>query len=227
MIPFLLIALAASQPGTACPEIVTAEALICRALAAQAQSDTATAAQSFEQAAVAASQDDPQVPRLWAAAGNMWIAARQDGRAAIALDKALASPLLVGEQRGEVLLDRARVAEAQGDLKTARARFDEAVPLVEDEAFTWYFGTALAIREGDGPRAVAAAARALSLDPYNPNLLFEAGHAARANGDDARARDFWARAAAADPGGPIGKSAREALTLIGPEVVTKDAPSSK
>ena len=75
---------------------------------------------------------------MWAAAGNMWIAANQPGKAALALDKALAGTGLQAEQRGEALLDRARAAEAQNDLKTARVeghrggahRLRRSVPLV-------------------------------------------------------------------------------------------------
>ena len=54
---------------------------------------------------------DPKTARMWAAAGNMWIAADQPGKAALDLDKALALPGLEAEQRGEALLDRARAAE--------------------------------------------------------------------------------------------------------------------
>ena len=68
----------------------------------------------------------PAAARMWAAAGNMWLAAGQPGKAALDLDKALAMPGLEAEQRGEALLDRARAAEAQNDLKTARAKLSEA-----------------------------------------------------------------------------------------------------
>ena len=69
---------------------------------------------------------DPAIDRMLAAAGNMWIAAGQPGKAALALDKALAGTGLLADQRGEALLDRARAAEAQGDLKTARAKVTAA-----------------------------------------------------------------------------------------------------
>ena len=84
---------------------------------------------------------------MWAAAGNMWIAASQPGKAALDLDKALAMQGLEAEQRGEALLDRARAAEAQDDLKTARAKATEAAQTISDDPFYWYFSAALAIRE--------------------------------------------------------------------------------
>ena len=80
----------------------------------------------------------------------------QPGKAAFDLDRALALPGLEAEQRGEALLDRARAAEAQGDLKTARARLNEAraqrSPTIP---FYWYFSAALAIRENDAADGAA------------------------------------------------------------------------
>ena len=90
---------------------------------------------------------------MCAAAGNMWIAAGQPGKAALDLDKALAMPGLEAEQRGEALLDRARAAEAQNDLKTARAKLNEAAASHLGRPFYWYFSAALAIREGDADGA--------------------------------------------------------------------------
>ena len=90
--------------------------------AAQKAKRWADAAAEFEGAASSLKPDDARGSRLLAAAGNMWIAANQPGKAALALDRALAGKGLVAEQHGEALLDRARAAEAQGDLKTARAK---------------------------------------------------------------------------------------------------------
>ena len=87
---------------------------------------------------------------MFAAAGNLWIAADQPAKAAVALDKALAMPGLEAEQRGEALLDRARAAEAQNDLKTARAKLTEAArERSRTIPFYWYFSAALSVREGD------------------------------------------------------------------------------
>ena len=100
---------------------------------------------------------------MWAAAGNMWIAAEQYGKAAIALDRALSWPGLEAEQRGEALLDRARAAEAQNDLKNARAKLTEAAASISADPFYWYFSAALAIRESDKAAAQASIGKALSL----------------------------------------------------------------
>jgi tetratricopeptide (TPR) repeat protein len=147
----LLIAAAvvAAPAARACPDVVTPEALVCRALEAQKSGNAEAAARGFEEAARTASEKDPATARMWAAAGNLWIAAGQPGKAAFALDKALVLPGLEAEQRGEALLDRARAAEAQNDLKTARARLNEAAASISGDPFYWYFSAALAIREQD------------------------------------------------------------------------------
>ena len=107
---------------------------------------------------------------MWAAAGNLWIAAKQPGKAAFDLDKALALPGLEAEQRGEALLDRARAAEAQNDLKTARAKLDRSrARRISDDPFYWYFSAALAIRENDATTAQAAIGKALTLAPSDPD----------------------------------------------------------
>src|SRR5437763_6619785 len=227
MIFAIAAALAAAAPAAAaCPDVITPDALVCRALEAQKGGKPEEAAQSFEEAAKASSDKDPRTARMWAAAGNLWIAANQPGKAALDLDRALAMQGLEAEQRGEALLDRARAAEAQSDLKTARARANEAAATISDDPFYWYFSAALAIREGDGTAAKAAIVKALTLAPSDPAILFEAGHVADFNGDDDSARSYWMRAAGSDPDGPVGKAAAKAVEMLGvtPTVKTDTQP---
>lgn len=216
---FLAAAAMQAQPISRCADVVTVEASVCRALEAQAKGAFGQSAQAFERAAETkrlANSDagDPEIARLLAAAGNMWIAAGDFARAAKALDLALASPALAGEQRGEALLDRARAAEAQGDLKTARLRVNEAMGTIAKDPFAWYFSAALAMREGDGKLAETSINRALAIAPADATLLFQAGHVAQFNGDVPGARDYWSRAIERDPKGPIGRDAREALNML-------------
>ena len=145
----------------------------------------------------------------------MCIAAGEPGKAAFALDRALAGKALEGPQRGEALLDRARAAEAQNDLATARAKLKQAEPLIADDPFYWYFSAALAIREGDKAVAQSAIGRALALAPNDPTVLFEAGHVAHFLGNNDQARSYWMRAAGGDPTGPIGKAAAKAIEVLG------------
>jgi tetratricopeptide (TPR) repeat protein len=226
----LAAAVTASAPAAqrTCPEVVTPSALVCRALEAQKAGNNEAAAQGFEEAAKASSDKDPKTARMYAAAGNLWIAANQPGKAALDLDKALSLPGLEAEQRGEALLDRARAAEAQNDLSTARAKANEAAATISDDPFYWYFSAALAIREGDGATAKTAIGRALNLAPSDPVILFEAGHVADFTGDDAAARSYWTRAAASDPNGPVGKAAAKAVEMLGVNPTVKgESPPPK
>jgi len=209
-------AVASAAPvAPACPDVVTPDAAVCRALEAKKNGNEEAAARGFEEAAQTAPDKDPATARMWAAAGNMWLAAGQPGKAALDLDRALALPGLEAEQRGEALLDRARAAEATNDLKTARAKLNEAAASITDDPFYWYFSAALAIREGDKATAEAAIGKALSLAPSDPAVLFEAGHVAHFAGDDDKARSYWTRAAEGDPNGSVGKAAAKAVELLG------------
>jgi len=211
----------AAPPVSSCHQPSPSDAAICRAEEAQRAGNPAAAAADFEEAAKAAAAGDPRTGRMWAAAGNLWIEADQPGKAAFALDQALASPGMVAEQRGEALLDRARAAEAQGDLKTARAKLTEAADTVSDDPFYWYFSAALAIREGDRATARTAIDRALALAPADATILFEAGHVADFSGDEEQARSYWMKAAANDPNGEVGKAAAKAIEMLGVTPVVK------
>lgn len=230
MIPFLLAAAAASAApaAQACPNLVTPDALVCRAMDAEKSGNNASAAQGFEEAAKAAGDKDPKTARMYAAAGNLWIAADQPAKAAADLDKALALDGLEGKQRGEAFLDRARAAEEQGDFATARAKLNEAKVTISDDPFYWYFSAALALREHDGATAQSAIAEALKLAPGDPAVMFEAGYVADFNGDDDQARSYWMRAAGGDPNGPVGKAAAKAVEMLGVTPVVKtDPPPAK
>jgi tetratricopeptide (TPR) repeat protein len=217
----LFLASLVAEPAVACSEELTSSALICRAIEASKSGDHAGAAKAFEVLA-AESKTDTEKARALAAAGNLWIAANQPGKAALALDRALVGPALQGSQRGDVLVDRARAAEAQNDLKTARAYVDQAASsAVSDEPFLWYFSAALAIREGNKALAQSAINRALSLAPTDAAVQFEAGHVAEFVGDTAKARRHWAEAERLDPAGEVGKAAKSAQALLPVAVTTK------
>ena len=227
MILLLLAATAVAAPTPAeidCRARQGTEAPICLGTYYAGASRHEEAAAEFEKAA--AQSQPPHSDRALAAAGNMWIAAGQPGKAALALDRALAGKGLQAEQRGEALLDRARAAEAQNDLKAARAKVTEATPTISADPFLWYFSAALAVREGNAPLAKSAINRALSLAPNDPTVLFEAGHVFHFAGDVAKARDYWSRAAEVDPKGKSGDAARRALAMTdAPLTVTNQVTS--
>ena len=233
MILIFAAALAAAPPSTAavateveCQSRTGIDAALCLATFYAGAGRHEESAVQFEKAAQLSAAPSPQADRALAAAGNMWIAAGQPGKAALALDRALAGSGLQAEQRGEALLDRARAAEAQNDLKTARAKVTEAIQTISADPFLWYFSAALAVREGDAPLAKSAINRALSLAPADPTILFEAGHVAHFAGDEPGARDYWTRAVAADPNGPSGKAAREALSMLTVPLAVQTTPGA-
>jgi len=228
LIFFFAAAIATAAPAASadCPDLVTPDALVCRALAAEKGGDHESAAHTFEEAAKASPDKDPRTARMYAAAGNLWIAAKQPGKAALDRDKARAMPRPEAEQRGEALLDRARAAEDQDDLKTARAKANEAAETISDDPFYWYFSAALAIRENDPTTAQMAINKALTLAPSDPTVLFEAGHVADFVGDDDKARGYWMRAAGSDPNGEIGKAAAKAVEMLGVTPTVKLDPTA-
>ena len=142
MIYFLAAALMAEQPAQPalpypkadiinCPVTDDVDSQLCRAVEANKQGRFAEGAALFEQAAVKLAESNPiRRDQALAAAGNLWIAAGQPGKAALALDKALAGTGLQAEQHGLALLDRARAADAQGDFKIARGKVTEAAKTI-------------------------------------------------------------------------------------------------
>jgi tetratricopeptide (TPR) repeat protein len=215
-----------AMPDSSCERHAGAEKAACLAVNRHLTGRFAEAAQQFEAGAGMLKPGDGDADRMLAAAGNMWIAAGHPGKAAVALDKALAGTGLLAHQRGEALLDRARAAEAQGDLKTARAKVTAASGSVGQDPFLCYFSAALAIRENDPATAKLAIGRALALEPNDPTILFEAGHVFKFAGDDVKARDYWTRASAGDPKGKSGDAARRALAMMDvPLTVTNQVTS--
>lgn len=227
MISLLALALAAANPAAPCPAVLTVAAQTCRALEASKSGRFAEAATAFQGIADLSPESDPARDRALAAAGNMWIAAGQPGKAAVALDRALAGKGLLGDQHGLALLDRARAAEAQNDLKTARAKVNEAARTIAEDPFLWYFSAALAVREEDLATAKSSINRALAMAPSSAEVLFEAGHVFEAAGEPAKARDYWTRAVAADPKGAAGEAARKALGMSDAPLTVTNQVSSR
>ncbi len=210
----LLLSVSPALAAPACPSDKSPTDFLCHAVAASDAEKFAEAAALFEQAAAASPTADARTVRMLAAAGNMWIAAKQPGKAAAVLDRALADPKLA-DQRGMVLLDRGRAAEAQNDLVAARKFADLASASAGNDPFTWYFSSALSVREHDIPAAKVAIDKALALAPETAEFLFEAGFIAHEVANDSAARSYWTKAVAADAGGPVGDSAKRALDALG------------
>jgi len=208
----ILAVLAAAALAQATPSCAAGDAgAACRAVSASSAGRFAEAAPEFETAASRATGAERD--RALAAAGNMWLAAGQPGKAAAALDRALAGTGLTGLQRGEALIDRARVAFEQKDYAAARARLSEAQATASADPFLWYFSAAVAIEEGKLDLARVANGRALDLVPNDPAILVQAGDLALLGNDRARARDRYRAAAAGNDA--FAREAKDKLARLG------------
>lgn len=170
------------------------------------------AATEFQSAAhdAEAAKDD-RAARYWAEAGNAWLAAGDPAKARAALNAALASGALSGEQRGEAQIDRARALVAGGDLAAARTDLDHALVLAPDDTLAWLLSATLARRMKDLPRAHKDIAEALKRSPQEAPVQLEAGNIAAMSGNEAGARSAWEQAVKIAPDSPAGANAAQAL----------------
>jgi tetratricopeptide (TPR) repeat protein len=188
------------------------DAAQCLGLAWSAQEKWPEAAAAFEAAAKdAEARQDRRRGDLWVEAGNAWLAAGDPARAIRALQAGLATRLLIPQLEGEVHLDLARAAAAQGDLGAARLHAGKGLALVPRDAFAWYVSAALARKQNDLAAAREHIARAVSLAPDDAAILLEAGNIAGVSGERDAALGLYARAARAAPDSEAGKAARAAI----------------
>jgi len=170
------------------------------------------AAAEFEAAANAAEiARDARAAKYWAQAGNAWLAGGEPARARTALNAALAPATLVGLQRGEAELDRARAAVAAGDTAAARSDIDHALVDAVDDPLAWLLSATLARRMHDLPRAQHDIAETLRRAGDDASAQLEAGNIAALSGDEARAKQAWTRAAQLRPDSDAGRAAMAAL----------------
>ncbi|CAN5422969.1 hypothetical protein BH10PSE14_BH10PSE14_41080 [soil metagenome] len=183
------------------------------------------AAAEFEAAANAAEiAKDVRAPNYWAQAGNAWLAGGNAAKALSALNAALAPATLVGLERGEAELDRARAAVAIGDTTSARRDIDRALVDAIDDPLAWLLSATLARRMSDLPRAKHDIAETLRRAGDDASAQLEAGNIAALSGDDAAARAAWTRAAQLRPDGDAGRAALAALRQFDTPAPAKAAP---
>ena len=198
----------------------------CLGLAFAAQEQWASAATVYDQAAQEAeTANDPGRAGFRAQAGNAWLAAGEAQRALQALDAALTTPGLDQAQRGQALLDRARVQVALGHADRARIDLDSALQLVPGEAIAWYLSAALARRAGDLPRAASDIARARQLAPEDPDILLLAGTIIGQGGNMNEAYTLYRRVVELAPDSEAGRQAAASLATV--REFEEDAPAAQ
>jgi tetratricopeptide (TPR) repeat protein len=188
-----------------------ARARQCLGLAYVQEERWRDAAAAFEAAAQEAGAKDPLAPRYWALAGNAWLAANEPVKAYAALNTALATRTLAGQDKGEALLDRARALVAAGQLAAARTDLDAALDDAPKDPLAWLLSATLARRMKDLPRAQGDIAEALRLASDDPSVQLEAGNIAALAGDADGAKAAWEMAVKIAPTSPAGQNARAAL----------------
>jgi tetratricopeptide (TPR) repeat protein len=188
----------------------------CLALAyAQTGNYPAAGAEFDEAARLAQDAHDVRAARLWAQAGNVWLAANNGPKARVSLDAALAAGTLTGLDRGEATLDRARALVLAADLTDARRDIDAALKDADADPLAWLLSASLARRMGDLPRAKADIAQALARSADDASVQLEAGNIAAESRDEAGARQHWQEASRIGGDRPVGRSARTALAQFG------------
>ncbi len=185
----------------------------CQALAQLKREQFGAAAATLGKAAQAAeAAKSPLAADFWGQAGNAAFLAG-DARGAVAhFTTAIAQAGEFAPQRhAGLLIDRARAFADLNDLAAARADLDKALGLAKGDALAWMLSAALARREGDLGRASREISRASTLAPSDPDIMFEQGNIAAANGDMQSARRVWELVAKAAPGSPAAAMAGKAL----------------
>ena len=184
----------------------------CLGLAYAAEQRWPAAGGEFESAARGAeAAHDARTAGFWAQAGNAWIAGGDGARAKAALDAAIARGTLIGQDRGEVYLDRARAFVAIGNTAAARSDLDRATVDAAGDPLAWLLSATLARRGNDLTGARRDIDHAVSIASDDPSVQLENGNIAAREGHADAARTAWTAAAAGPAGDPAAASARAAL----------------
>jgi tetratricopeptide (TPR) repeat protein len=185
----------------------------CQALAQLQQQQFIAAASTLSKAAqVAEAEKSPLVADFWAQAGNAAFLGGDSKGAVQYFTTALTAAGEFAPQRSaSILIDRARAYTDLNNLPFARSDLDRAIALNKQDATAWMLSAALARRQGDMARASTEISRASTLEPSNPDIMFEQGNIAAANKDEATARKVWEMTVKAAPGSQAAELAAKAL----------------
>jgi tetratricopeptide (TPR) repeat protein len=185
----------------------------CQALAQLHRQQFAAAAATLVKAAQAAeAAKSPLAADFWGQAGNAAFLAG-DSRGAIGhfTSAITAAGAFAPARTAGLLIDRARAAAELGELPAARIDLDRALALNKEDGVAWMLSAALARRQNDLARASRDISRASTLSPSDPDIMFEQGNIAAANGDAEAARRVWEMTVKAAPGTQAAELASKAL----------------
>lgn len=187
----------------------------CLGFAYAEQFNWAAATRSFAQAAQEAEVAKyPRVANFWAQAGNAALAGNEPQKALEYLNAALVQGSLLGLEKGEVHLDRARAHVALNDYAAAKAEFVLVHKLAPQDPLGWLLSATLARRMNDLVLAKADITVAAKLAADDPAVALEAGNIAYAGGDVIQAKANWEKAVAMDAESRPAKAAQKYLAEL-------------
>ncbi|GAA0474895.1 hypothetical protein GCM10009096_15600 [Parasphingorhabdus litoris] len=187
----------------------------CLGFAYAEQFNWAAATKTFAEAAQEAEiAKYPRVANFWAQAGNAALAGNQPTKALEYLNAALVQGSLVGLEKGEVHLDRARAHVALNDYAAAKAEFVLVHKLAPQDPLGWLLSATLARRMNDLVLAKSDIAVAAKLAAQDPAVALEAGNIAYAGGDVVQAKANWEKAVAMDAESRPAKAAQKYLAQL-------------
>lgn len=156
----------------------------------------------------------PRVANFWAQAGNAALAGNQPDKALEYLNAALVQGTLLGLEKGEVHLDRARAHVALNDYEAAKTEFAMVHKLAPQDPLAWLLSATLARRMGNLSLAKADITVAATLAARDPAVALEAGNIAYDGGDTAEAKTNWEKAVEIDAESRSAKVAQKYLAQL-------------
>lgn len=156
----------------------------------------------------------PRVANFWAQAGNAALAGNQPDKALEYLNAALVQGTLLGLEKGEVHLDRARAHVALNDYEAAKTEFAIVHELAPQDPLAWLLSATLARRMGNLSLAKADIAVAATLAARDPAIALEAGNIAYDGGDAGEAKINWEKAVEIDAESRSAKVAQKYLAQL-------------
>ncbi len=156
----------------------------------------------------------PRVANFWAQAGNAALAGNDPVKALEYLNAALVQGTLVGLEKGEVHLDRARAHVALDDYEKAKKEFEMVHKLAPQDPLGWLLSATLARRMGNLPLAKADIAVAAKLAARDSAVALEAGNIAYAGGDAEQAKANWEKSVEMDAESRSAKVAENYLAQL-------------
>ena len=152
-----------------------------------------------------------RAPGLWSDVALIAFASDRPDAALQYFDRALQSPELDNDMRGEILLDRAGFLAMIQEFGRAEADLVQSRALIPYNTGMWILSADVAFALQNFEAGADYLTRAYEADPTDAAIAFRAGEVAYSRGALEVARDAWGRALELEPNGPYGLAAARRL----------------